>query len=229
MWSDIVPPPSALPETIAPIGPGYMPLYCAAQWIATEGGKRQFIPDDQNIWKAAFDALLARIASDQVKVTGDTARERELIPGYHFAGCRVDLPFADVRADLLLAENLYLSSHPYIDEQHWRGGFDDALLNRHQVRWSRLMVLKEDIARYWPFSHAPTETGAPGRPSSMYLVEAEFKARCTRGAVAANLSGEAETLAKWLHDAHPDKPPLKPKSICNNLRAAFRQYHNAQN
>jgi hypothetical protein len=27
-----------LPETVRPDGPGYMPLYCAVQWIATRGG-----------------------------------------------------------------------------------------------------------------------------------------------------------------------------------------------
>jgi hypothetical protein len=27
-----------LPATMSPDGPGYMPLYCAAQWIATRGG-----------------------------------------------------------------------------------------------------------------------------------------------------------------------------------------------
>jgi hypothetical protein len=63
----------------------------------------------------------------------------------------------------------------------------------------------------------------------MHLVEAEFDARCARGEVAATLTEEAEDLADWLKRAHPSAPPLTPKTIKNNLRAAFRQYKEARN
>ena len=33
-----------LPATVPPWGPGFMPLYCAAHWIATEGGTILFRP-----------------------------------------------------------------------------------------------------------------------------------------------------------------------------------------
>jgi hypothetical protein len=59
-----------LPETIRPDGPGYMPLYCAAQWIATQGGTVTFEPTDVTIWEAAYSELLSRISSNEVAITG---------------------------------------------------------------------------------------------------------------------------------------------------------------
>jgi hypothetical protein len=219
----------ALPETIPPTGAGNMPLYCAAQWIATEGGKRKFDPNDQSIWKAAFDDLLAHLSSGQVKVIGVRNGKREPVPGHHFAGCPVNYPFSAAPMALLLGEEIYLCSHTFVDEKHWTSGLDDSLRNCRGERWSRLMVLKEDVARYWLFSEEAFETGAPGRPSSMYLVEAEFNARCVRGEVAPSVKKEAEFLAAWLRKTHPDKPPLQSKSISNKLGSAFREYQSAQN
>jgi hypothetical protein len=229
MWPDAMPPPLALPETMAPTGPGYMPLYSAAQWIATIGGSQAFDPNDEAIWKRAFDDLLARISSEEVKTIGVRNGERELVPAHHFAACRVDYPFSGAPMELVMSEELYLRSYPYVDEKHWNSGFDDSLLDRRGERWSRLMVLKEDVGRIWQFvEDRRGETGAPGRPSSMYLVEAHFKARCEGGEIAASLTREAEILAQWLSKSHPDKPPLREKTICNRLRSAYREYQNAQ-
>jgi hypothetical protein len=82
MWPAIIPPLLTLPETMSPTGPGYMPLYCAAQWIATEGGKRNFDPNDEDIWKAAFRELNDRITSDQVRVIGTGNGGREPVSGH---------------------------------------------------------------------------------------------------------------------------------------------------
>src|SRR5262249_32329626 len=56
----------ALPPLVKPEGPGYMPLYLAAQWIAMQGGTLEIDPRDLMIWKDAFAALLAPIASEEV-------------------------------------------------------------------------------------------------------------------------------------------------------------------
>ena len=80
-----------LPETTKPEGPGYMPLYCAAQWIATQGGRIEFNPRDVRVWKSAYAELLPRIASEEVMTTGIRKHEREKLGGHLFASCRVDL------------------------------------------------------------------------------------------------------------------------------------------
>jgi hypothetical protein len=224
----------SLAELMKPEGPGYMPLYCAAQWIATHGGAISFDPADESVWKPAYEQLLARIASEEIKVVGIRNAERQPVPAHHFAGIRVSYPFVEEPFELLLSDELYLSSFAYLDEEHWRKGHDDSLQNRYGREWGRLMVLKSDVAKFWPFDEAagiayPQRSGAPGRPTSMHLVEAEFDARCPRGEVAASLAEEAQYLADWLKSAHPSAPSLTAKTIKNNLRAAYRQHKEARN
>jgi hypothetical protein len=72
-------------------------------------------------------------------------------------------------------------------------------------------------------------TGAPGRPTSMHLVEVEYRVRCERGEAKTSIGAVAKELAEWLHDKHPNVPQLKPKTIANNLRGEHRKRINAQN
>jgi hypothetical protein len=214
---------------ITPEGTGYMPLYCAAHWVATKGCTLQIDPLDLEVWKRPFSQLLSRISSDEVAVTGLREGQREKIEGHIFAGISVDYPFADT--ELLLSSELYLSSRIYVDDEHWRKGFNDSLQTRYGCKWSHLMVLKSDVLRHWPFSSPEnensttplaTKTGAPGRPSSMHLVEREYRARGDRGDTKANIGEEAKVLSEWLRSTHPDAPRLTPKTIANRLRHEHR-------
>ena len=94
------------------------------------------------------------------------------------------------------------------------------------------MVLKSDVARCWPscVSQGATRdgtqidhTGAPGRPSSMHLVEVEYRARWDRGEAKTSIGAEAEWLAEWLQKSHPEAPRLTPKTIANWLRHDDRE------
>jgi hypothetical protein len=67
------------------------------------------------------------------------------------------------------------------------------------------------------------QTGAPGRPTSMHLVEAEYRARSDRGEAKTSIGAEAEWLAEWLQKKHPDAPQLTPKTIANRLRREHRE------
>jgi len=164
-WARVEPP--ELPELMKPDGAGYMPLYCAAQWIAQRGGTQIINPLDEAIWREAFKDLLDRIASGDVKVVGvrDSVTEPEHISGIHFASCPVHYPFSDLRWDLIFSDEICLVSRPYIDDKHWRGRFNDCLEDRRGVRWRRLMVLKADVARCWPFAIAAFGT-VPGRDAA---------------------------------------------------------------
>ena len=193
-----------LPALVKPEGTGYMPLYLAAQWIATRGGTVEIDPMELSIWQDAFAQLLPRLASDEIKVIGVRNGATETISALHFASCRVDYPYSDADFDLIFSEELYLCSYPYIDDEHWRRGFADSLKNRAGNRWERLMVLKSDVAHHWPFSLAQAsgktpvttyQSGAPGRPTSMHLVEVEFRARWDRGEAWTSISAEARMLA----------------------------------
>ena len=218
-----------LPATVKPEGPGYFPLYCAAQWIATQGGTQHFDPTNSAIWAAAFLELMARIASDQVTVTGVRNGIREKIEGYVFASMRVDHPFVDTPFDLILSEELYLSSYAYVDDEHWQNGFDDSLKTRSGVHWSKLMVPKSDIAKFWPLSPeraagtASFRTGAPGRPTPIYLIDVEHRRRLDVAEAKTSVSAEAKHLAEWLKRSHQNVPPLTPKTIENRIRVVHRQ------
>jgi hypothetical protein len=156
-----------VPATMRPDGDGYMPLYCAAQWIATEGGTKDFEPDDPLRWRAAFDTLLAAITSTKVHVVGLRGGEREKIAGHIFAGIQVDYPFPDPDLELLLGNELYLRCIPYLDEEHWRKGFDDALIQRHEDKWTKLMVDKAEIRRLWPGTAKKSSLSVGALPLSM--------------------------------------------------------------
>jgi hypothetical protein len=221
-----------LPHLIIPHGPGYMPLYCATQWIATRGGAIELEPTDDSVWKAAYGELLAHIASEEVTVTGVRNGERERVPGHIFAAIKMDYPFSDTPLELLLSDDLYLCSFAYVDEEHWHNGFDDSLRTRNGVKWSRLLVRKSDVAQHWPFAsvektgsaHPTTaRTGAPGRPSSMHLVEAEYRARWARGEIEVSMSAEAEKLAEWFEQTYPTLPRPTAKTIRTRLGAEHRQ------
>ncbi len=219
----------SLPPIVPPEGDGYMPLYCAAQWIATKGSTIESDPQDLSIWRVAYDELLAAISSDKVRVVGTRSGQREAVPGYLFAGCEVDYPFGSAEVELLAGEHLYLRSRPYVDEQHWRDGHDDALLNRREDCWTRLMVEKGDVRARWvfpgeEFGDADMGTGLPGRPGkSKHLIEDEFKRRAAAGELAGSLCEEATALRTWLQTMHPKKPPPTIHTIENNVRDEYRR------
>jgi hypothetical protein len=213
-----------LPELVKPDGVGYMPLYCAAQWIVTRGGTREIDPLDEVLWREAFKELLDRIASEDVKVVGVRNGVTESVSGIHFASCLVAYPFSDTRSDLIFSKELCLFSRPYLDDEHWRGGFDDSLEDRRGARWRRLMVLKADVARYWPFAEAlDHRTGAPGRPSAMHLVEEEYCARWARSEAHRRIGAEADYLSQWLANTHPTMPRVTAKTIRNRLSRDHRR------
>ena len=185
---------------ISPEGPGYMPLFCAAYWIATKGGSVSFDASERSAWEDAYSQLLARISSNEVTITGIRDGERHRIEGHVFAGIRVDYPFSDSPLDLVLSDEMYLYAGAYLDDEHWHRGFDDKLETRREVRWAKLLVLKSDVLRWWSFAReTPTEepakrTGAPGRPSSMHHIEAEHAARWDRAEAEVGVRAEARAF-----------------------------------
>ncbi len=227
-----------LPETAKPEGPGYMPLYCAAHWIATQGGRIEFNPRDVSVWKSAYAELLPRIASEEVMTTGIREHEREKLGGHLFASCRVDYPFVNAPTDLYFSEELYLCSYGYFGEEDWQRGFDDSLRNRSGVKWSKLMVLKSAVAKWWPFDLAePTveapkplsKTGAPGRPSSMHLIEAEHQQRWARGEALSGVAAESRALREWFVNKYSTAPPPSSLTIENRIRIEHKRLAGPRN
>jgi hypothetical protein len=133
---------------------GYMPLSQAACWIATQGGTKSVDVNDQAALKHAYGELLAHITSNELQIIGQTrdgANER--IDGLVFAGVRASPPHHDIPSELLFGSEPYIETFPFIDDEHWRKGFNDKLVPPRggKPRWSRLQVKKEDVRRIWGF------------------------------------------------------------------------------
>jgi hypothetical protein len=179
------------------------------------------VPTYNAIWERVYADLLAHISTNQVAVTGVRGGVREKLDGYLFASIVVSYPFADPSFDLILSDELHLQSCVYLDDEHWRNGFDD----RHGIQWSQLMVPKADVARCWPFSTfkpAETHSGGPGRPSAMHLVIAEYVARRTRGEGGGKLHVIASELEEWASATYPDLRTPKAGTIANAIRKEHR-------
>jgi len=227
-WREPVPSVERLPPTMRPDGDGYMPLYCAAHWIATAGGTLDFLPNDPPRWRAAYAALLAAITSDKVRVVGMKGGERDIIGGHVFAGIQVDYPFDDPDLNLTVGSELYLRSYPFLDEEHWQRGFDDALIRKREDKWTRLMVDKASVRLLWPFfrddDDVDQKTGLAGRPSkSRHLIEDELVRRAEADGLAPTLAGESRALLHWLIEVHPKAPRPTVRVVANNIRAQYRE------
>jgi hypothetical protein len=218
----------ALPDLMPPTGLGYLPLFCVAQWIATEGGVRDFDPMDVAVWRGAYGDLLAAIASDKVRVVGIKGGQPEPVPSHLFAGIEVDYPYFDASIELIMSHDVILRCHPYIDDEHWRKGFDDALVDRARDHWKRLMAEKGDVRSLWPFEHGldvvpDQRTGMPGRPpKSKHLIDDELARRAVSGELAPTLAREASALLLWLIETHKSMARPTVETIENNIRATYR-------
>ena len=84
--------PLELPPLVPPEGDGYMPLYCAAQWIASKGGTVIFDPEDEANWRPTYAALVDAIASDRVRVVGTRNGTRERFPDLISPDARSTIP-----------------------------------------------------------------------------------------------------------------------------------------
>jgi hypothetical protein len=124
---------------------------------------------------------------------------------------------------------IHLRSYPYLDDEHWRNGFDDSLWDHRGVRWSRLQARNEDVGQFWRFGkEAVSRTGAPGRPSCMQYVLDEFQRRIEIGQLEpSGVARQAEVLREWVRNEHPHEKPPTVKTIANNIRRVYQAAKNA--
>ena len=64
--------------------------------------------------------------------------------------------------------------------------------------------------------------GAPGRPSAMQLVEAEFARRVAEGQLEDTITEQSRVLSEWLTQEHPLAARLTAKTVENKLRTPYR-------
>lgn len=215
---------------IAPDGDGYMSLFSAAHWIATRGGAETAAPDFES-WRSAYGALLEKVVAGKIEIIGtNNAGPPASIEGHVFADCQIAYPFEDTDDELMLGNELVLVSRPYIDEDHWRSGFDDSLCNCKGPCWTRIRALKDDVLALWPFisDKASYRSGNPGRPSSKEIVLAEYRVRCERGEMGTSQRSDAKKLQQFLREKHPNAPPASWQAIEAYIREERRRKMSAE-
>jgi hypothetical protein len=212
-----------------------MLLYCAAQWIASKGGVEVFDPLDLPRWKAAYGELLARLACEDVQVVGKVNGVPELVPGFNFVACPIDYPFQDHDVDLAFGKELYLRSYPYSGRGEATKGMDDLRMGR-KARWTSLMVQRDAIARYWPFTLAEGDdiaevpkTGAAGRPSVIHILRDELAERCRAEKIETSLAEQVRVLLKWFRTRYPKWPCPAQTTTENGLRKQYRAAKSPRN
>lgn len=90
--------------------------------------------------------------------------------------------------------------------------------------WTAVQVIPIDTEAFGDETDTsvPLSTGAPGRPSSMHLIEREFRRRAELGLLDPNLTAQAKALAEWVKENHPKAPPATANTIANRLRPLYR-------
>src|SRR5262249_16390264 len=187
-------------------------------------------------WNDSAKKIAPLLATGEIQVIGRPASggANQPIPSETFAGVLISHPLRDEMIEVIIGNDPWICSTPYVDHQHWSSDFNDKLyLTQYgSAGWTHLQVRKGDVLREFKFEVSTTKhpvytSGAPGRPTSMNLIRLEFEARHDRGECAATITQEAKTLADWLAKAHPGATPVKAKTIKNQLASDFRA-RNAQ-
>jgi hypothetical protein len=198
-----------------PDGPGFMPLTEAAHWIASKGGIVS-VEIGEQIWKPAFDDLLAHIASQDVEVIGRRGAGNESVPARLFARIRVVYPYSDLPLHTMLGDEPYLDCYPFVDDDHWQREFNDKLYasGRDQPQWTHLQVKKSDVARLWPFELTPQE-----RDASSESLPAGSESR-KRGPKPTKLKQVKELMRREIRQGWHTPTTLRD-TLEKNLAAAY--------
>ena len=132
--------------------------------------------------------------------------------------------FEPIASQLFLDESARLSLFDRLDLSPRDGARAGRRFEKVRFKTSEIAALRDDaslVEGKWSLDRYTT--GAPGRPTSAHLIEAEFERRTEAGETQASLRAEANALAAWLQQAHPGAPRMSWKTIENHIRVRFRQ------
>jgi hypothetical protein len=162
--------------------------------------------------RAAALKLHAACASDAVTAVGITGDEAAPIPALKWLTLTIMSP--EYAGDPM--------GHMMCPGPAVYGGLDDQ--GNHVCAYDRVLIDSNSLTQAFSAHKAgesdvaPDRTGAPGRPSSMHLVELEAARRRSAGETKQSVKDEAKFLEQWLKDNHPGAPPTTAKTIENRIR-----------
>jgi hypothetical protein len=149
LWEELLIQPYMIEPMMRAGTAGYVPLCSAVHWIMTEAGQKVQHLEDSQLWKASVDRLLPLISTGEVQIIGTApGGTPETIEGHIFAGILVSEPM-QVSFEMITGDSPWISCTSYIDEEHWKNGFNDELYlhGSATASWTHLQVKKANVLR----------------------------------------------------------------------------------
>jgi hypothetical protein len=127
-----------------------LPLFGVIYWVATEGGEKDFNVIEQAVWDVAILAVLEKVRSGELRVTGRRFEGDfpELVPHFVFCGIQIEHPYL---SDISSAEAA-LSREPTLRLSVLGGlGGDQLVSGAWLTVWQDLRISGREAAELWPF------------------------------------------------------------------------------
>jgi hypothetical protein len=124
-----------------------LPLFGAIYWVATEGGEKDFNVRDQAVWDAAILAVLEKVRSGELRVTGRRFEGDfpELVPHFVFRGIQIEHPYLSDTS----SHEAALRREPTLRLGELDG--DQLVSGSWQIVWQDLCLGGREVAEFWPF------------------------------------------------------------------------------
>jgi hypothetical protein len=145
-------------KMIAPVASsgsaGFVPLCSALHWIMTKGGLLTVTLDAEPEWQSACNKLFPLIHEGKIDLFGleEGSSLNAKIPGHSLALVEILRPLKFAPEMIFPDAPPHISCNPYIDQEHWKGGFSDELFLKdgRTAAWTHLQVSKRQILELWP-------------------------------------------------------------------------------
>jgi hypothetical protein len=150
VWEEYLVEPNMIEPMTRAGAAGYVPLCSAVHWIMTEAGQKVRHLKDSQLWKVSVAKLIPLVTTGEVQIIGRpiSGGPPEIIEGQIFAGILMSEPMR-VSFSMITGDNPWISSIPYVDEEHWNSDSNDQLYlhKSGSPSWTHLQIKKADVLR----------------------------------------------------------------------------------
>jgi hypothetical protein len=184
---------------------GYVPLCSVLYWIMTEAGKEPERLENIQLWEAAIRRLFPLIESGEVQIVGrDIDAQTKPIDGVIFASISFGHPLRG-GPGLILGGDPWISFALYVDDEYWKGGFNDCLYLRKggPVSWTHLQVRKADVLRHITFDAAKRDVLAMPDESTSPALQQQIREAKSFGQTVTCQQGQKPEMRLSQHGFLP--------------------------
>lgn len=188
-----------------------MSLSSAAYWIASKGGAFSFFVHDLKVWDAAYQKLLSKIITGEVRVIG-RRRGNPLagkVDGIQFSGIALTLFFDAFAREAPSFDVPQLYCAAPVTDNDWMlhnnslRVYNDSICVQNQAELTHLQVCQNDVRRIWSFPDSSSKT---------------FKGDANKSRNEP-LKGATElTYKKWISECEGRERPPKIEEDIRHMR-----------